>query len=296
MEYFPYHVDYLLSLGFETYNLNRDVDNMNINKKFDAVVSNPPYLKGTWLKFFKKTLELNPEYFVQISPDATHNFSSRSEAYEQLLIDNGVQEYVDCTSYFPNVNSGKICYAFLTPGHTGNPEVIQDKSISGNIVRKIVGHSGHKIESKLSGKRDAKSASSPRYDDLRKGCVKNVESVTLGGPVFKYVAKEHTTIVDSRKYWFTNRYFGKDEKSPIFEIDEGEIGISHNILAIEKIPDVSLEDFIKIILTPTKMFALSYLRAGGFDTSPRHLRQISFVDDKDFNLTKKEIEYMEANS
>jgi hypothetical protein len=261
----------------------------------DVIVMNAPYQKQTWLKFLDKAISLDPKFIAQIAPDGTGNFSSRSNKLEQTYIDNGIQVYEDCTSYFPNVQSGKICYAILDRASAADTSCFQKNDIETTILNKIISYNGNKVESKLSSKRSAASRKAPRFDNEQPNTVKALESVKKDSTIINYVDPKHTTIADGTKYYFANRFFGKDATSPIVEINE-TIGISPNIIAIEKVPGVSLEQFKNMMLTDVKRFALKVLRAGAFDTSPRHLRQISLVDDAAFNLTQDEIKYIEDNT
>ena len=272
------------------------VEDMNekTNKHMNVIIQNAPYLKGTWFKFLENSISLNPDILVQVSPDGTGNYSARSEKIEKTFLDNGLQTYKDCTEYFPNVESGKIIYAIMELGKESNKNALADNSVIGNIVKKVVSHNGTKVESILSKNRSAEYNSIPRSDTFIDGKIKNLESVTKDGMVFKYIDEDKTTVVDGNQYWFTNRYFGKGGVATIFECNE-VIGIGSNIMAIEKIKDITLDEFKETMMQPVKIAVLDYLRGGGFDTSPRHLRQVSYVDDNEFNLNKEEIDYIEAN-
>lgn len=259
--------------------------------KFDVIVSNPPYLRGTWFKFLEKSLSLSPEYLIQISPDGVGSLSPRSEKIEKTLLDNGLQQYVDCTESFPTVESGRIIYAVLEPGKPSKSGILEDNSVAGKLVKKIINFKGNKIQARLSSKRSTEHVKAERYDTAAPGRIKNLESVTKAGLVFKFIDQEHTMVVDGNDYWFTNRYVGKGGEATIFECNE-TIGISHNIMIIEKIKGMSIDQFKKILLQPVKISVLDYMRGGGFDTSPRHLRQISLVDDKQYKLTPEEKEYV----
>lgn len=274
--------------------IKADFENWETDMKFDAIIMNPPYLKGTWVKFFDKAVSLKPKYIAQVSPDGTGNFSARSDKIEKSYIDNGIQIYKECTAYFPNVSSGKICYGIFDLDLPANKTCLEDTSINGEIVKKFINHNGMKVESKLSGKRTSKDIAAPRFDTYSDGLIRSIESVTKTGPVFKYINPENTTIVDGKKYWFVNRFFGKDVDATVVEVDD-TIGFSHNVIAIERIKGVTVEDFKAVMLTKPKRFVLDVLRAGGFDTSPRHLRQLSFVDDSQIGLTSDEIAHIESH-
>lgn len=46
-EYFPYYCGHLVALGFNVIDLNMDIENFKMKKKFDVVVGNPPYVDAS---------------------------------------------------------------------------------------------------------------------------------------------------------------------------------------------------------------------------------------------------------
>lgn len=268
--------------------------------KFDAVVGNPPFLKGLWLDFLNKAIQLSKQYVIMISPDGTDNFSTRSQRLVATLTANGIQSKEDCTKSFPNVNSGKIVVYQMDLTKKYNPNSLIDTSVEGIIVGKVIQSASIKLESMLSGKRSREHSAAPRYDQAVAGTIKTLESVTKTGAVYKWVNTANTTIINADDYWLVNRYFGKDTNATIVETS-GNIGISPNILAIKRIPGWTVDEFKKVYLSKTYRFVLNVLRKGGFDTSPRHLAQLPILKKSGkalythFNLTQQEIDYIESD-
>jgi hypothetical protein len=255
-----------------------DYLNYETEMKFDVILGNSPYLKGVWRKFLKKSTLLSKRYINIVSPDATKTFSTRSEQFNSFLADNGLQSITPCTHYFPNVNSGEIVYYFLDKDKEFNNESIKfDKDITDKIEY-FKNNFEINLNAILSNKRSKKHTSAPRFEEEIEGTVLNLESITIDGPIYKYINPEHTHQIDGRLYWLTNRYFGKSDyhNTPLVEIN-GFVNISSNILAIERIPNMTLDEFKKIYLSTFFREFLTKLRGGGFDTSPRHLKQLPVI-------------------
>jgi hypothetical protein len=282
--------------GFK-YKIFSEVDK---DMKFDVVVGNPPYLKGKWIEFLKRSVELSNKYVLMISPDGTKNFSTRSDKLVKYLKENGIQSKIECTGFFPNVESGSIVTYELNITKPFNPSSFTDTSMEGIITSKIVSSPGPKLNAILSSKRSKEWSGVVRFDKKAPGLLKNVESVTKDGKVTSWIDPKNTTIIDGSEYWLVNRYFGKDTDATIIE-ESGKIGISSNIMAIERIEGWTVEDFKKVYLSKLFRFVLNVLRQGGFDTSPRHLKQLIATKKtgkalySHFNLTQAEIDYIEAN-
>lgn len=249
-----------------------------INMEFDVILGNPPYLKGVWRKFFKKSTLLSKQYMIMISPDATKTFSTRSEQFNSFLGDNGLQSITPCTSFFPKVNSGEIVYYFLDKNKEFNVDAIKfDEDIT-NKIDYFKNNFENNLNAILSNKRSKKHTSAVRFEEEIEGTVLNLESITIDGPIYRYINPEHTHQIDGRLYWLTNRYFGKSDcdNTPVIEINEF-VNISSNILAIEKIPNMTVDEFKEIYLSSFFREFLTKLRGGGFDTSPRHLKQLPVI-------------------
>lgn len=277
------------------------ITSLDTDMKFDVVIGNPPYLKGKWIEFLKKSVELTTQQVTMISPDGTNNFSTRSDNLVNFLNEHGIQSKTDCTSHFPNVNSGNIVIYNLDITKSYNPAALVDTTIEGKIVSKIINSHGNKLQAMLSSKRGKLHSAAIRYDNPSHGLIKNLESVTKTGAVYSWIDSTNTTIINAADYWLVNRYFGKDAHSTIVETSE-LIGISSNILAIKKIPGWTAEYFKQAYLSKCHRFTLAALRKGGFDTSPRHLSQLSIVEKytdaelyQHFNLTQDEINYVESH-
>jgi hypothetical protein len=271
------YVNHLIRRGFKNVR-HKNFLNEEIEMQFDVILGNPPYLKGVWRKFFKKSSSLSKQYIIMVSPDATKTFSTRSEQFNSFLAGNGLQSITPCTHFFPKVNSGEIVYYFLDKNKEYNDESIKFDEDVTNKINYFKNNFERNLNAILSNKRSKKDTSAPRFDEETEGTVLNLESVTIDGPLYKYINSGHTHQIDGRQYWLTNRYFGKSDcdNTPMIEIDE-LVNISSNVLAIERIPDMSLDEFKKIYLSSFFREFLTKLRGGGFDTSPRHLKQLPII-------------------
>ena len=271
---------------------------MDATMKFDVVIGNPPYLKGKWVEFLMQGVRLSKHHVLMISPDGTNNFSTRSDNLVEFLKDNGIQSKTECTAFFPNVESGSIVIYELDVTQPYNQNSFLDTSVKGIITSKILGLSGNKLNAILSSKRSKEWSSAPRFDQPQQGLIKNFESITKEGAVTSWIDPQNTTVINASNYWLVNRYFGKDSVTSVIE-ENGNVGIGSNILAIDRIAGWTVDEFKDVYLSKLFRFVLEVLRQGGFDTSPRHLRQLIIVKKtgtqlyQHFGLTQDEIDYIE---
>ena len=268
--------------------------------KFDVVVGNPPYLKGKWIEFLKQATELSKEHVLMVSPDGTNNFSTRSDNLVEFLKENGIQSKKDCTSFFPAVESGSIVIYKLNVNQPFDQAAFIDTTMEGVITSKVIGVIGIKLNAILSSKRSKEWSGSARFDKKAPGLIKNIESITKEGEVTSWIDAANTTVINGSKYWLVNRYFGKDSETSVIELS-GKIGISSNIMAVSRIDEWTIDEFKDVYLSKLFRFVLAVLRQGGFDTSPRHLKQLLVIKKtgnllyQHFGLTQDEIDYVEAN-
>ena len=279
-EVFSFYKDHLERIGFEVV----DWENFS-DMKFDLVIGNPPYLKGKWIDFIQKAVELSSHTVMLVSPDGTNNFSSRSSSLTDLLLTSGLQNKIDCTHWFPDINSGKIVCYVLHVNKPGNPSALTDSSILGQIFNKVTNLNSDKLSAILSSKRSKEFSKSARYEKMAKGRIPIIESVTKTGAVWSHIDRQNACIVDASQYWLTNRYYGKDTTATLIEVS-GEVAISTNILAIKRLDGFTKEDFNNVYLQPLFRITLDYLRKGGFDTSPRHLAQLPVTKKTENSLYK----------
>ncbi len=273
---------------------------------FDVVVGNPPYLKGVWVKFFKKALPL-VNYGVIISPDGTKNLSKVSNNLIDLLQANNIQSLTDHTNYF-DVSSGNLVTYYFNKFKETNKEAHIDNGQSKIIIDKIINNSNDKIESKLSNNRSKLFNAQKKIDDITDDfSIKIVENVRRDGITYKFLSNSNELNSNIIKYnlsdWFiTNRYLGKSIDPSIYCIDE-QCSIGSNITIIRKWGTGNLDNFKQIYSTKLFRFVLDFLRNGMFDTSPRHINMLPKMDLSKkwtnlelynyFNLTKEEIDLIE---
>jgi hypothetical protein len=281
-EVFPFYKHHLRNLGFEVV----DWESMS-GMKFDLVIGNPPYLKGAWREFLEKAIGLCNHKIQMIAPDGTNNFSPQSDRLVDLLKKAGIQSVVDCTDAFPNVNSGKIVVYNIDVTKPFNPLALQDTSMEGCLVNKVISYnSDTKLNAMLSKKRSAEHANVERHTKKKANTVRTLVSIGRENVEWFWIDKSHVTVIDAGQYWLTNRYFGRDDQSPVIEAT-GQIGIGTNILAVEKISGWTVQDFKSVYLDPLYQFVLKHLRQGGFDTSPRHIKQLPVLKLTGTKLYKK---------
>lgn len=271
--------DILNKLGFINV-YNKNFLEIEFNMNFTAIIGNPPFLKGTWKKFLEKSLDLSTDYVCLISPDNTKTFSSGSGKFNQMLLNSGIQEVTDCTEYF-DVESGNIVYYLLNKNEKSNPDSLKFK-VDVEKFDEVINYDGPKLSAILSSKRSGKFTRAIRYATGGEGKIENIESIKNDGIVTKFIDAPNTHVLDLTDYWVTNRYFGKNEDAPIYEINQ-TMGISSNILLIRRIDGLNIEDFKKIYLSKTFRDILDVLRGKSFDTSPRHLKQLPILTLKEFH-------------
>lgn len=268
--------------------------------KFDVVIGNPPYLKGKWVEFLKQGADLSKKHVLMVSPDGTNNFSTRSDNLVDFLKEKGIQTKKECTSFFPAVESGSIVIYELDVTKPFNQMAFVDSSMEGIITAKVIGSTGTKLNAILSSKRSKEWSGAVRFEKKAAGLIKNIESVTKEGKVVSWIDPTSTTVINGKDYWLVNRYFGKDAETSVIE-ESSKVGISSNIMAIERIKGWTVDEFKDVYLSKLFRFVLNVLRQGGFDTSPRHLKQLVQIKKtgkalyKHFGLTQEEIDYVEAN-
>jgi hypothetical protein len=300
--YFKYnHIDERkLCVTYITQEEYFKLEGIKDNMKFDAVVGNPPYLKGKWIEFLKQGAKLSKKHVRMISPDGTNNFSTRSDNLVKFLKENGIQSKKECTSSFPNVESGSIVIYELDITKPFNQAAFVNTSMEGVITAKVIGTVGTKLNAILSSKRSKEWSSVPKFEKKAAGLIKNIESVTKEGSVELWVDPANTTVINGKDYWLVNRYFGKDADTSVIEVSS-KVGISSNIMAIERIEGWTVDEFKDVYLSKLFRFVLKVLRQGGFDTSPRHIKQLIEIKKtgealyEHFDIKLEERKYIEAN-
>jgi hypothetical protein len=275
----PIFCDWLRQDGFINV-IEGDYSKYTSKMTFNAIVGNSPFLKGKWKKFLEKSVELSSQYVCLISPDNTKTFSAGSKKFNEFLINHGIQDVVDCTEYF-DVESGNIVYYLIDKNNTPKPNVL-DFNVNVDKFYEIIDKKGPKINAILSNKRSGKFTRASRYDTNGDGRIENIKSIKNDGVLTEYIDVQNTHVVDLSKYWVTNRYFGKNEDAPIYEINN-TMGVSSNILLIERISNLSINEFKEIYLSKTFRKVLEILRGKSFDTSPRHLKQLPILTIEEFN-------------
>ena len=330
MEYFPHHVDYLLSLGFETHDLNRDVDKMTTTKKFDAVVSNPPYNdehnsgNALWSEFIKISDTLVDDKTgvmafivpgrwvlpgINIKRGKIRIWDDYIAANNTTIINQG-----QCGDHFQGVGSDPDYFSYFIydkGAYTGCTNVVNR---SGNFVidtretswlpYKNATPMSIQITKKIGQKQEASFDIAWKYE--HKG--EKLESegkypVFTGnndnGPVFKY-SDTKCELQDVPKIMFKlGRFLSYDKR---YYIDyQGGIGYN-SAYVCEISPDVNYDYiFSKVYrFLASCLFTGSEITAEGYRTFPVLPNKSKAWTDKEiyeyFEFTAEEIEYIESNS
>jgi predicted RNA methylase len=287
-------------------------DSLQMTHKFKnpVILMNPPYLKRKWAKFVNKAVELNPKLVITINPDPTANNSVFGQNFKQTCIDNGIIARMNVTDYFKSVDSGTIGAFIMDPSKQADLDVFtSDDPILDSIVNKVLIETpnsfiirGHQNvagygESGLESK-------DTKQDDFT---IPSIMSATNDGLVIKYcnTKVEFKKYIDqvSGRFAIFNRFFGKNKKDPVFEIDDlSKYNMSQNCMAYKLEKDETLESFVSVYGSTLYRYVIKYLRNGGFDINQSSMMQLPKIDltriwtddeiFKHFEITQEERDYI----
>ena len=290
-----YYNELMIGLFNEFKRNNPDIntiggDMMKIDKSIleDAVVfMNGPYLKGQWEKHIDFVKSGNPKLIVTINPDPTNNRSDDGKRWKQKCIDYGLQERVDVTDSF-DVQSGKISAFVLDRDKSVNEDALRPENpnveelLDSILIEEqesfiIRGHqsvSGYGAESK---RLVVKEVSDNKFN------VPSIMSCSKNGLIIGYTNKKeiHKKHIDKMNgaFWIINRFFGKNNPDPIYEIDDiKNYNLSYDCLAIKKYKGETLEGFMSVFSSKVYRVAMDILRNGGFDITQGNFMKLKRLD------------------
>lgn len=284
-----------------------------MQKKFDVIVGNPPYLKRGWIKFIEKSIDL-ADIIATINPDPLNNFSAFGNKWKQICLENGLSARKDVTSLFPNVSSGRISYFILDKNNHANPELFRDHdTLRDSITRKVISDSpqGFVIRGRqsVSGYGDQNKIIQTQDYQSNEFIHPCIMSCTNDGLVIKFASelckyRNHSNSFQG-KFVIVNRFFGKNNPDPIYEVDNIELyNLSYDCLAFKLFGNESVENFRSVYCSPLYRFVINYLRNGSFDLTQGNFMLLTRVDLSKtwtnqelydhFGLTEEEIDYIES--
>ena len=290
------------SLYFRANNINENELNITYitqseffklkNIKFDSIVGNPPYLREKWKKFMEHAVLLS-DRVIMISPDGVTSMieTEKRTKFKNFLIDNGIQSMEDCTTAFPNVETGLIKVYDMDRTKDANISLFElDNSIDAVICRKIIAYSNQTDVNTLEV---ARRSSNNTDNGPQRRLLRNLG--TKGGCQFETVNTNDATI-NADDYYFTNRFFGQNDKSPVFEL-YGEIVPSPNIFYIKRPDNMTVSTFKEIYDNPVFIYYINVAKGLGFDTPIRLMKTLPILmngqDPIDiYNITEQEHDHI----
>lgn len=250
---------------------------------FDNTVGNPPYLKGKWIEFLKRSVELSNNYVVMISPDGTNNYSTRSDKLISFLNENGIQSKIECTDYFPTVLSGKIVTYFLDKNKPAVPDVFDPTDDLGRLLKQVIPNSrksfrgGYEfMNSKVKGvKRNKNKDVLPNNDSRTSEYPQRViVGVTRKGIIERYFADESSESQATDLGFVINRSFGQGANKDVYLVDSQNTQFTNNVIWFEAYPGETTESFLSVFGSSLYSELLTRLRNGSMDIRATHLQAL----------------------
>lgn len=250
---------------------------------FDALVGNPPYLKGLWKQFLVDSARLSKRYVAMVAPNGTDNLSEHSEELKEFLRQNGIQAKIDCTDQFPTVSSGKIVTYYLDKAKAHNPEALSDRSIPGEILQHLI---------KITDTMPARQVVQGTYDILEKSTGEKRNRLTDSRSNREVPDERHTlpVLTSSTREGNVIRYFETDYTARRFRGDAftlqrffatGNTVANHisipdgicvggNVLWFTAHRGETLESFLSVYASKLYRLAFQVIKNGQTATTPKH--------------------------
>ncbi len=283
----PMFESYMISRGIVgTYKTLEGIKNM----KFDAELTNPPYLKGQWIKFIKSRA-LYTDHLGTINPSSMVEGSSpRCEAYREWLKENNIQEIEDCTESFPKVDGGNLAFFMLNPGNkTGKSkgpnlslfEEVELKYKSLNKLKELHGVAevdrGYEVRKLELSEKETKEFNQKVIMSVGKGNgikINYIKSIEL---LCDRWSKKNI----KGKYLIFNRFYGKNKpgEDPVHIIEDISDYIpSDNILYFKLNENETLENFNSVYGSNIYRKYLTEFRGKYHDTQAGHIKNLPRLD------------------
>jgi hypothetical protein len=260
------------------------------NMKFDAGLTNPPYLKGKWSKFTKQIAE-RVDHLGTINPSSMVEGSSpRCENYRKWLKENNIQEIEDCTASFPKVDGGNLAFFMLNPGNkTGKSkgpnlslfEEVELKYKSLNKLKELHGVAevdrGYEVRKLELSEKETKEFNQKVIVSVGKGNgikINYIKSIEL---LCDRWSKKNI----KGKYLIFNRFYGKNKpgEDPVHIIEDISDYIpSDNILYFKLNENETLENFNSVYGSNIYRKYLTEFRGKYHDTQAGHIKNLPRLD------------------
>ena len=302
-------------LGIKYILLDKLVEFVEKNMKFDVVVGNPPYTDGVWKEFIECFFHISTDSAIvcSVNPDSTMNHSRVGKSLQQSYLENGIQIKKNCSAYFSDINMPSISYFIFNKAITGNVKAFTPDTIDFIISTKVLSKrieglyiSSGKTETAQLKKRHA------LHDTYYTGARPIIRSLTKAGLDIKYINAEDekklckTFSNVSGRILVTYQFFGMNQITPVVEIsDIKDYAYSINVHIIKIENNETIEGFNSVYLSKLYRFVLSQLRGSHTMVRTPYINALPKINLSRvwtnaelyayFGLTQEEINYIEES-